>query len=118
MVATMISRLIGTPLISDRTEFSVTTGSLFVIYVRAQAYLAAHRGTEAAAEFQKIIDHIGVVSNDPTIVAAARLQLARALLLVDRGKAKSAYEDFLKLWKDADQYSPILKEAKAEHDRL
>jgi hypothetical protein len=118
VVATMISRLIGTPLISDRTEFSVTTGSLFVIYVRAQAYLAAHRGTEAAAEFQKIIDHIGVVSNDPTIVAAARLQLARALLLVDRGKAKSAYEDFLKLWKDADQYSPILKEAKAEHDRL
>jgi len=94
------------------------SGSLFVIYVRAQAYLAAHRGTEAAAEFQKIIDHIGVVSNDPTIVAAARLQLARALLLVDRGKAKSAYEDFLKLWKDADQDIPILKEAKAEHDRL
>ncbi len=77
------------------------SGSLFVIYVRAQAYLAAHRGTEAAAGFQKIIDHIGVVSNDPTIVAVARLQLARALLLVDGGKAKSAYEDFLKLWKDA-----------------
>src|SRR5215472_11977863 len=93
------------------------SGSLFVIYVRAQAYLAAHRGTEAAAEFQKIIDHIGVVSNDPTIVAAARLQLARALLPVDRGKAKSAYEYFLKLWKEADQDIPILKEAKAEHDR-
>jgi hypothetical protein len=43
---------------------------------------------------------------------------ARALLLVDRGKAKAAYEDFLKLWKDADQDIPILKEAKAEHDRL
>src|SRR5262249_34577792 len=62
-------------------------GSLFVIYMRGQAYLAAHRGTEAAAEFQKIVDHIGVVSNDPTIVIAARLQLARALVLSgDRDK--------------------------------
>jgi len=94
------------------------SGSLFVIYVRGQAYLAAHRGTQAAAEFQKIIDHIGVVSNDPTIVAAARLQLARALRQVDRGKAKTAYEDFLKLLKDADQDIQILKDAKAEHDRL
>ena len=60
----------------------------------------AHRGTEAAAEFQKIIDHIGVVSNDPTIVVVARLQLARALALSgDRGKAKSAYEEFLNFGK-------------------
>ena len=72
-------------------------GSLYVIYMRGQAYMAAHRGAEAAAEFQKIIDHIGVVSNDPTIVVAARLQLARALALSgDRAKAKTAYEDFLK----------------------
>jgi tetratricopeptide (TPR) repeat protein len=94
-------------------------GSLFVIYMRGQAYLVAHRGAEAAAEFQKIIDHIGVVSNDPAIVAAARLQLARALALSgDRGKAKSAYEDFLTLWKDADPDIPILQQAKAEHERL
>ncbi len=93
-------------------------GSLFVIYVRGQAYLAAHRGTEAAAEFQKIIDNIGIVANDPTIVAAARLQLARALLLVNRKKAKSAYEAFLSSWKDADLDIPILKQAKSEHERL
>jgi tetratricopeptide (TPR) repeat protein len=93
-------------------------GSLYVIYMRGQAYLAVHRGTEAASEFHKIISHIGVVSNDPTIVVAARLQLARALLLVDRGKAKSAYEDFLNLWRDADPDIPILKEAKSEHERL
>jgi serine/threonine protein kinase/Flp pilus assembly protein TadD len=94
------------------------SGSLLVIYVRGRAYLMAHRGSEAAAEFQKIVDHVGVVSNDPTIVAVARLQLARSLLLVDRGKAKSAYEEFLSFWKDADQDIPILKQAKAEYKTL
>ena len=94
-------------------------GSLYVIYMRGQAYLTAHRGTEAAAEFQRVIDHIGVVSNDPTIVVAARLQLARALALSgDYGKAKSAYEDFLKLWKDADADIPILRQANAENAKL
>ncbi|MEO8050953.1 MAG: protein kinase [Acidobacteriota bacterium] len=95
------------------------SGSLFVIYIRGQAYLAAHRGAEAAAEFQKISSHIGVVSNDPTIVVAARLQLARALALSgDRGKAKSAYEDFLNSWKDADADIPILQQANAEYAKL
>jgi tetratricopeptide (TPR) repeat protein len=94
-------------------------GSLYVIYMRGQAYMAAHRGAEAAAEFQKIIDHIGVVSNDPTIVVAARLQLARAFALSgDRAKAKAAYQDFLNLWKEADPEIPILQQAKAEHERL
>jgi Flp pilus assembly protein TadD/predicted Ser/Thr protein kinase len=94
-------------------------GSLYVIYMRGQAYMAAHRETEAASEFQKIIDHIGVVSNDPTIVVAARLQLARALALSgDRGRAKSAYKDFLHFWKDADPDIPILKQAKAEYGKL
>jgi len=94
-------------------------GSLYLIYMRGQAYLTAHRGTEAAAEFQRVIDHIGVVSNDPTIVVAARLQLARALALSgDREKAKSAYEDFLNLWKLADPNIAILKQAKAEHGAL
>ena len=70
-------------------------------------------------EFQKIIEHIGVVSNDPTIVIAAHLQLARAWALSGyRDKAKSVYEDFLKLWKDADPDIPILKQARAEHERL
>jgi len=94
-------------------------GSFYPIYMRGQAYLALHRGAEAAAEFQKIIDHIGVVSNDPTIVVAARLQLARALKLSgDRGRAKSAYESFLNSWKNADPEIPILQQAKAEYARL
>jgi hypothetical protein len=89
------------------------------VYVRGQAHLAAHKGAEAAAEFQKIITHIGVVSNDPTILVPARLQLARAFTLAgDRSKAKTAYDDFLRLWKDADPEIPILKEAKAEYARL
>jgi ATP/maltotriose-dependent transcriptional regulator MalT len=81
--------------------------------------MAAHRGAEAAAEFQKIIDHIGVVSNDPTIVVAARLQLARAFALAgDRAKAKAAYQDFLNLWKEADPEIPILQQARAERGRI
>jgi tetratricopeptide (TPR) repeat protein len=95
------------------------SGSLYVIYMRGQAYLAARRGAEAAAEFQKIIDHIGVVSNDPTIVVAARLELARALASSgDRARAKAAYQNFLNLWKDADPDIPILQQAKAEHGKL
>jgi len=94
-------------------------GSLYVIYMRGKAYMAAHRGAEAAAEFQKIIDHIGVVSNDPTIVVVARLQLARALAVSgDRAKAKSAYQDFLNLWKEADPDILVLKQAKAEYAKL
>ena len=94
-------------------------GSLYAIYVRGQAYMAAHRGAQAAAESKKIIDHIGVVSNDPTIVAAARVQLPRALAMAgDRGKAKADYEDFLRIWKDADPDVPILKAAKAEYGKL
>ena len=94
-------------------------GSLYVIYLRGQAFMAAHRRADAAGEFQKIIDHLGVVSNDPTIVVAARLQLARALgLSGDRGKARSAYGDFLNFWKDADPDIPIFRQAKAEMRRL
>ncbi|MFL6416299.1 MAG: protein kinase domain-containing protein [Bryobacteraceae bacterium] len=90
-------------------------GSLYVIYMRGKASMAAHRGDEAAVEFQKIIDHIGVVSNDPTIVVATRLQLARAWRLSgDHAKANTAYQDFLSIWKDADPDIPILQQAKAE----
>jgi eukaryotic-like serine/threonine-protein kinase len=77
--------------------------------------MAAHRGGQAAVEFQKIVDHLGVVSNNPTIVVATRLQLARAWRLSgDHAKAETAYEDFLSIWKDADPDIPILQQAKAE----
>jgi serine/threonine protein kinase/tetratricopeptide (TPR) repeat protein len=93
-------------------------GALYPVYVRGEAYLAAHQGPEAAAEFQKILDHRGIVLSDP-IGALARLQLGRAYALSgDKTKAKTAYQDFLTLWKDADPDIPILKQAKAEYAKL
>ncbi len=92
--------------------------SLYPVYVRAQAYLVGHRGSEAAAEFQKIINHPGLVQNEP-IGALARLGLARAYSLQgDTAKARTAYQDFLTLWKDADPDIPILKQAKEEYAKL
>jgi eukaryotic-like serine/threonine-protein kinase len=92
--------------------------NLYPVYVRGEAYLAAHRGHEAAAEFQKILDHRGIVLNEP-IGALAQLQLGRAYALHgDTAKARSAYNDFLTLWKDADPDIPILKQAKAEYAKL
>ena len=91
--------------------------SLYPVYLRGEAYLAAHQGS-AAAEFQKILDHACVVENEP-IGALAHLGLARAYALSgDTVKAKSAYQDFLGLWKDADPDIPILKQAKAEYAKL
>jgi len=88
------------------------------IYVRGEAYLAEHRGAAAAAEFQKILAHPGIVLNEP-IGALAHLQLARAYAMQgDTVKAKAAYQDFLNLWKDADPDVPILKQANAEHAKL
>lgn len=93
-------------------------GALYPIFVRGNAYLAAHRGVEAAAEFQKILDHRGIVIADPVGVLA-HLQLARSYVqLGESGKARSAYEDFLTDWKDADSEVKILKQAKAEYARL
>ena len=93
-------------------------GAMYPTYVRGQAYLALHKPTEAAAEFQKILDHPGVVLEDP-IGAIARLQLARALALSrDTVKAKRAYSDLLTLWKDADPEIAIVKGARAEFARL
>jgi len=86
--------------------------------VRGQAYLAAHDGSEAAAEFQRIIDQRGVVGNEP-IGALAHLGLARAYALEgDTTKARAAYNDFFTLWKDADPDIPILVAAKAEYAKL
>jgi DNA-binding winged helix-turn-helix (wHTH) protein/tetratricopeptide (TPR) repeat protein len=93
-------------------------GALYPVYVRGKAYLAAHKGNEAAAEFQKIHDHSGIVVNAP-IGALAHLGLGRAYALSgDKIKAKSAYRDFLTIWKDADPDIPILKQAKAEYAKL
>jgi hypothetical protein len=91
---------------------------LLSVYTRGRAFLANRQGTEAAAEFQKISDHPGIVQNG-FVGAVARLGLARAYALQgDSAKAKVAYQDFFALWKDADPEIPILKEAKTEYARL
>ena len=93
-------------------------GSLYQVFVRGQAYLTANKGSEAAAEFQKLLDHRGIVRNEP-IGAVAHLQIARAYATQgDTAKAKAAYQDFLTLWKDADPDIPILKAAEAEYAKL
>jgi serine/threonine protein kinase/Tfp pilus assembly protein PilF len=93
-------------------------GGLHSAYVRGEALVAAHRYPEAVAEFQKILNHRGIVGADP-IGAMARLQLARALSASgDRAKSAAAYKDLLTLWKDADPNIPIVQQAKAESAKL
>jgi serine/threonine protein kinase/tetratricopeptide (TPR) repeat protein len=92
--------------------------SLYPVYVRGNAYLAAGQGVEAAAEFEKILKWRGVVLNEP-IAALAPLGLARAYALQgETAKAHSSYQDFLALWKNADPDVPVLKLAKAEYAQL
>ena len=92
--------------------------NMYPVYVRGEAYLAAHEGREAAAEFQKILDHRGIVLNEP-IGALAHLGLGRAYAMQgDSAKARAAYQDFLTLWTDADPDIPILREAKSEYARV
>ena len=94
------------------------TFALYPIYFRGQAYLAAKNGAAAAGEFQKILDHASIVGNEP-IGALAHLGLARAYSLSgNTAKAKTAYQDFFTLWKDADPDVPLLNEAKAEYAKL
>jgi tetratricopeptide (TPR) repeat protein len=93
-------------------------GGLYPIYVRGQAYLAAHRPAQAAVEFQRILDHRGITLVDP-MNALARLQLARSHALSgETALAKTTYTDLLMLWKNADPDLPVLKEARAEYARL
>jgi eukaryotic-like serine/threonine-protein kinase len=93
-------------------------GGFYSIYTRGEAYLAARRGAEAAREFQRVLDHRGIVISDP-IGALARLQLGRAFVMMgDAARAKTAYQDFLTLWKDADAEIPVLQQARAEFARL
>jgi serine/threonine protein kinase/tetratricopeptide (TPR) repeat protein len=97
---------------------SINLVTLYPVYLRGEADLAAHQGSAAAVEFHKILGHPGVVQNGP-IGALAHLGLARAYTLSgDTAKAKAAYQDFLTLWKDADPNIPILREAKAEYAKL
>jgi hypothetical protein len=105
---------LGTP----RSTIHGFYGALYPVYVRGLSYLAAHQGTEAAAQFQKILHHRGIVVSDP-IGAMARLQLGRSFEMVgDHAKAKTAYQDFLTLWHDADSDIPILKQAQSEFAKL
>ena len=105
-------------------ELGQTTSStygwtaLYPVYVRGEAYLAARQGSEAVAEFQKILDHRGISLNEP-IGALAHLGLARGYVLTDdTAKARTKYQDFLDLWKDADPDLPVLQQAKREYVKL
>ncbi len=100
------------------SRFSADFGALYPIYMRGEAYLDAKRGSEAAAEFQKILDNRGIVVSDP-IGALAHLQLGRAWHAAGNDdKAKAAYQDFLAIWKDADPDIPVLKQASTEYAKL
>jgi tetratricopeptide (TPR) repeat protein len=118
----------ASPIELGQINFLINISCLYPTYVRGEAYLAAGQGSAAAAEFQKILDHNGVVWNCWT-GALAHLGVARANALqarttqgadadAARVRALAAYKDFLTLWKDADPDIPILKEAKAEYARL
>jgi serine/threonine protein kinase/tetratricopeptide (TPR) repeat protein len=116
------------PLEYGQIEFAANLSCLYPTYIRGQAYLASDRRTAAAAEFQKILDHGGIVWNCWT-GALARLGVARASALqakssqdadadAARFRALAAYKDFLALWKDADPDIPVLRQAKAEYAKL
>ena len=96
----------------------VAFGAMYPTYVRGMSYLALRKAAEAAAEFQRILDHPGIVLEDP-MGALARLQLARALALSgDTVKAKRAYDDLLTLWKNGDPDTPVIKQARSEYSKL
>jgi eukaryotic-like serine/threonine-protein kinase len=100
------------------TNFFGFFGGLYPAYVRGQSYLSLGQGDKAAAEFQKVIDHPGVVYADP-IGALSYLEIGRACALSgNAAKAKSAYQEFFALWRDADPDIWVYKQAKAEYSRL
>ena len=100
------------------TAFFAKFGGLYPVYVRGQAYLEAGRGRAAASEFQKVLDHRGIVLAD-AIGALAHIQLGRALVLLgEKDQARSAYQEFLIHWKDADADIPVLQQARAEYAKL
>jgi predicted Zn-dependent protease len=102
----------------DLAQVAQVSVYLCPVYLRGEAHLMLHNGNAAAAEFQKFIDHRGLVVNF-SWGPLARLGLGRAYILTgDGARAKSAYQDFFSLWKDADPDIPILKQAKAEYAKL
>jgi len=104
--------------LGQTTSSTYAWTALYPVFVRGETYLATHQGSEAAIEFQKILDHRGIVVNGP-IGALAHLQIGRAYAMQgDTAKAKAAYQDFLTLWKDADLDVPVLIAAKAEYAKL
>jgi tetratricopeptide (TPR) repeat protein len=126
--AAALNALRPTPVEFGQINFVINNSCLYPTYVRGDAYLAAGQGSSASAEFQKILDHTGIVWNCWT-GALAHLGIARANALqaktsqgadadAARVRALAAYKDFLTLWKDADPDIPILKEAKAEYAKL
>ncbi len=101
-----------------RVSIHANFGALYPSYLRGQIYLAERKPTEAAAEFERIVDHRGMVKSDP-IGALAHLQLGRAYAMSgDGAKARMEYESFLSLWKNGDPDIPVLKEAKSEYSKL
>jgi hypothetical protein len=118
----------ASPIELGQIQFVANISCLYHVYVRGEAFLAAGRGKESAAEFQKVLNHSGIVWNCWT-GALAHLGVARANALQSRTsqgadsdaarvRALAAYKDFLSLWKDADPDIPILKQAKAEYAKL
>jgi tetratricopeptide (TPR) repeat protein len=108
----------ASPIELGQIQFVNNISCLYHVYVRGEGYLATGQGSAAAAEFQKILDHSGIVWNCWT-GALAHLGLARAYVLQgDTAKAKAAYQDFLTLWKDSDPDVPVLVAAKAEYAKL
>jgi hypothetical protein len=106
--------LFGVPEEARKNAF----GALYPVYLRGLAYSRLGRPGEAAIEFQEILDHPGLVLNDP-IGPMARLQLARALSdSAERAKSASIYNDLLTSWKDADPGMPVLTQTKVEYARL
>jgi hypothetical protein len=131
-VAALTALQAATPIELGQINFVVNISCLYPTYVRGEAYLAAEQGKEAAAEFQKILNHSGIVWNCWT-GALAHLGVARANALqaktfqgqrqgadadAARVRALAAYKDFLALWNDADPNLPVLKEAKTEYAKL
>ncbi|MCU1259314.1 MAG: serine/threonine protein kinase [Bryobacterales bacterium] len=113
-----LQRAVPFDLATPGTAFFGKFGGLYTVYIRGEAYLAAGRGQEAATEFQKILNHRGIVLADPT-GALAHLQLGRAYVVSgDTLRAKGAYQDFLALWKNADPDITVLKQAIAEYAKL
>jgi eukaryotic-like serine/threonine-protein kinase len=109
----------GIALLQAASPYELGTAlGLFPIYIRGLSYLQSKRGPEAAAEFQKMVDHRGIAPTAPEH-SLAKLGLGRAYVLTgDTAKARAAYQDFFALWKDADSDVPILKEAKTEYEKL